>query len=157
MKVMRRILVSALFFLLCVCGSALAGKKADDDEALTGLKTAAVIFDVRVPDAEKLLFNLELFTETWDGLVAQGVQPKMVISFRGPGVKLLTAPVIDKDALQLIRELKAKGVRFEACAVAMRVFKVDPAQLVPEVKLVANVLNSQIGYQNKGYATVSIN
>lgn len=157
MKVMRRILVSALFFLLCVCGSALAGKKADDGEALTGLKTAAVIFDVRVPDAEKLLFNLELFTETWDGLVAQGVQPKMVISFRGPGVKLLTAPVIDKDALQLIRELKAKGVRFEACAVAMRVFKVDPAQLVPEVKLVANVLNSQIGYQNKGYATVSIN
>lgn len=157
MKVMRRILVSALFFLLCVCGSALAGKKADDGEALTGLKTAAVIFDVRVPDAEKLLFNLELFTETWDGLVAQGVQPKMVISFRGPGVKLLTAPVIDNDALQLIRELKAKGVRFEACAVAMRVFKVDPAQLVPEVKLVANVLNSQIGYQNKGYATVSIN
>jgi len=48
-------------------------------------------------------------------------------------------------------------VRFEACAVAMRVFKADPAGLVPEVKLVANVFNSFIGYQNKGYAMIAIN
>ena len=53
--------------------------------------------------------------------------------------------------------MKKKGVQFEACAVAMRVLKVDQAGLVPEVKLVANVFNSLIGYQNKGYAMIAIN
>ena len=43
------------------------------------------------------------------------------------------------------------------CSVAMRVFKADPAQLIPEVKLVANVFNSTIGYQTKGYALIAIN
>jgi hypothetical protein len=39
----------------------------------------------------------------------------------------------------------------------MRIFKADPAGLIPEVKLVANVFSSLIGYQNKGYATIAIN
>jgi intracellular sulfur oxidation DsrE/DsrF family protein len=134
-----------------------AAQKPDDREALAGLKTAKVIFDVRVPDLEKLVFNLRLFNETFDGIAAQGVKPEMIVVFRGPGVRLLTATALDEDARDLFKELKKKGVRFEACAVAMRVFKTDPAGLVPDVKLVANVFNSLIGYQNKGYATIAIN
>lgn len=153
---LRRLLLPLLFLLVCA-GVAGAAPKPDDREALAGLKSARVIFDARVPDGERLVFNLELIAETFDGIAAQGVRPEMVVTFRGPGVKLLTAPVIDKEALELIRELKKKGVRFEACAVAMRIFKADPAQLVPEVKLVGNVLTSLIGYQNKGYATIAIN
>jgi len=152
-----RCLMPVLLFMLIFSPVLHAGQKPDDQEALAGLRTAKVIFDVRVPDLDKLVFNLELFGETLDGLVAQGVKPKMVVAFRGPGVRLLTAVALDKEALELIRVLKKKGVRFEACAVAMRVFKVDPAELVPEVKLVANVLNSYIGYQNKGYAMIAIN
>ncbi len=134
-----------------------AAQKPDDREALAGLKTAKAIFDVRVPDLEKLVFNLRLFNETFDGIAAQGVKPEMIVVFRGPGVRLLTATALDEDARDLFKELKKKGVRFEACAVAMRVFKADPAGLVPDVKLVANVFNSLIGYQNKGYATIAIN
>jgi len=39
----------------------------------------------------------------------------------------------------------------------MRVYKVDPRTLVPELKMVRNVLTSLIGYQNKGYASIAIN
>lgn len=155
---MRKQWLLLMMLFLLVCSSALqAAQQPDDHEALAGLKSAKVIFDVRVADLEKLVFNLELFTETWKELVAQGVKPEMVIAFRGAGVKLLTSAAIDEEALELIRDLKKKGVRLEACAVALRIFKVDPAGLLPEVRLVGNVLNSLIGYQNKGYAMIAIN
>lgn len=134
-----------------------AAQKPDDREALSGLKTAKVIFDVRVADLDKLVFNLRLFSETMEGIIYQGVKPEVVVVFRGPGVKLLTAAALDEEARELFSVLKKKGVRFEVCAVAMRIFKAEPAGLIPEVKLVANVFNSLIGYQNKGYAMIAIN
>lgn len=134
-----------------------AAQKPDDREALSGLKSARVIFDVRVVDLDKLEFNLRLFNETFEGMVAQGVTPEMVVAFRGPGVRLLAASVLDEEARELFRTLKGKGIRFEACAAAMRIFKADPTALIPEVKLVANVFNSLIGYQIKGYAMIAIN
>ncbi len=144
--------------LMLMCSPVLhAESQPNDREALAGLKTAKVIFDVRVADLDKLVFNLRLFSETMEGIAAQGVKPEMVVTFRGPTVKLLTATALDEEALDLLRALKKKGVQFEACAVAMRVLKVDQAGLIPEVKLVANVLISLIGYQNKGYAMIAIN
>jgi len=127
-------------------------------EALAGLKTARVVFDVRVADLDKLTFNLKLIRETLAGMVAQGVQPETVVAFRGPGIGLLAADELeDEEALDLIRDLKKKEVRLEACAYATRAFKADPADLTPEIALVVNVLNSVIGYQQKGYALVVLN
>jgi len=144
--------------LMLTCSAPLqAESQPNDREALAGLKSAKVIFDVRVADLEKLVFNLKLFKETMEGIAAQGVKPEMVVTFRGPTVKILNAAALDEEALSLLRDLKKKGVQFEVCAVAMRILKADPAGLVPEVKLVANVFNSLIGYQNKGYATIAIN
>ncbi len=154
---LARILMALTLVMLISSPVLHAAQKPDDREALSGLKTAKVIFDVRVEDLDKLMFNLRLFGETLDGMVTQGVKPDMIVAFRGPGVKLLTATTLDSEALELIRALKKKGVRFEVCAVAMRVFKTDPAGLVSEVTLVANVFNSLIGYQNKGYAMIVIN
>jgi intracellular sulfur oxidation DsrE/DsrF family protein len=154
---LTRILILAALLMLACSPVLHAAQKPDDREALAGLKSARVIFDVRVPDLDKLVFNLRNLNETFDGITAQGIKPEMIVVFRGPGVRLLTVSALDEDARDLFRELKKKGVRFEACAVAMRVFKADPAGLVPDVKLVANVFNSLIGYQNKGYATIAIN
>jgi intracellular sulfur oxidation DsrE/DsrF family protein len=154
---LTRFLMLAALLILASTSALHAAQKPDDREALAGLKTVKVIFDVRVPDLEKLEFNLRNFSETFDGIAAQGVKPEMIVVFRGPGVRLLTAAALDEEARDLFRELKRKGVRFEACAVAMRIFKADPAGLIPEVKLVANVFSSLIGYQNKGYAAVAIN
>jgi len=150
-----RPLLPILFFLLFSSATLHAVPPLNDHDALAGLKTVKVIFDVRVPDSDKLVFNLELFAETRAGLIKQGVTPEMVVAFRGPGVKLLTHDAIDEEVRELIRDLKKEGVRFEVCAVAVRTFKAG--KLIPEVKLVANGFNSLIGYQNKGYALISIN
>ena len=154
---LTRLLTLAALLMLACTPTLHAAQKPDDREALAGLKSVKVIFDVRVPDLEKLDFNLRNLNETFDGIAAQGVKPEMIVVFRGPGVRLLTVAALDVEARDLFRELKRKGVRFEACAVAMRIFKADPAGLIPEVKLVANVFSSLIGYQNKGYATIAIN
>lgn len=150
-------MVMLLMLLTCSPSALQAAPQPNDREALAGLKTAKVIFDVRVGDLDKLVLNLQLFSETMEGIAAQGVKPEMIVTFRGPAVKLLTAAALDGEARDLLRTLKKKGVQFEACAVAMRLLKADPAGLVPEVKLVANVFNSLIGYQDKGYATIVIN
>lgn len=151
-----RLFVVMLTFLAC-SGSLYAAQKPDDRDAFSGLTSAKVIFDVRVPDIDKLNFNLNLFKETYEGMAAQGIKPQMIIVFRGSGVRLLTNTTLDDESKHLIRELRTLGVRFEACAVAMRIFKADPENLFPEIRLVANVFNSLIGYQNKGYAMIAIN
>lgn len=152
----RTFALAALFAL--VLPTALrAAARPDDRAALAGLTTVRAIYDVRVTDPEKLLFNLRLLGETLDGLAAQGVKGEIIVAFRGPGVRLLTLPGIDGEVREYLKTLKERGVRFEACAVAMREFKADPARLVPEVALVGNVFASLIGYQNKGYAVVTIN
>jgi intracellular sulfur oxidation DsrE/DsrF family protein len=156
---MRKTSSSALAFLACsllIFGTALGAGVPNDQEALKGLKDGKVIFDVRVPDAEKLTFNLELIKETFEGMRGQGVQPAMIVTFRGPTVKLLTREHAAEWNAPLIADLKKLGVRFEACAVATRIFKVDNASLIPEVALVGNVLTSLIGYQNKGYALIPV-
>ena len=144
--------------LLCclAIGAARAAAAPMDREALEGLTTAKVIFDVRVADKEKMTFNLELIKETFEGMRTQGVQPRMIVTFRGPGVKLLTREEAADWNAGLISELKGMGVRFEVCAVAARVFKVDTATLIPDVVLVGNVLTSLIGYQNRGYALIPV-
>ncbi len=152
-----RVLMMAMLFLLPLPPAMNAAEKAKSIEAYAGLEEAKVIFDVRAADLEKLLFNLNLFDETFNGIVAQGVKPDMIVAFRGPGVNLLTNDSLDRETIALFRSLAKKGVRFEACAIAMRVFHVDPSKLIPEVALVANVFNSFIGYQNKGYAMIAIN
>jgi intracellular sulfur oxidation DsrE/DsrF family protein len=153
----KQLLLLLAAFLLMISTALHATDTPNDHDALKGLKRARVVFDVRVPDSEKLIFNLALINETLDGMLAQGVKPTMVVAFRGPGVELLTDPNMDADARDLFKALKARGVRFEVCSVAMRAFKVDPTNLIPEVKLVANVFNSFVGYQSKGYALIAIN
>lgn len=146
--------MGGMLLLLAITAPALACDAPDDREALSGLKTAQVVFDLRAPDRERLVFNLELIGETLEGMAAQRVKPKMVVTIRGPGVRMLTREQAADEIAPLITELKRKGVRFEVCSVAIRVFKVDHATLIPDVVLVGNSLTSLIGYQNKGYALV---
>lgn len=152
-----RLVVVIIFALLSVSPLQAAQVPDTGGEAFAGLKNADVVFDLRVPDQEKLIFNLNLINETFEGILKLGLKPRFVLAFRGPGVKLLTASLIDPEALELIRELKKKGVRIEVCAVATRTFKVDNLGIIPDVKLVANVFHSLIGYQNRGYAMIAIN
>lgn len=129
----------------------------DDRFALKGLKQVNAIFDVRLADLDKLIFNLELIKETWEGINNQKVKPNLIVSLRGPAVKLFTKGQATPELKELLVELRQKGIRVEICSVATRVFKVDNTQLLPELILVGNVLISQIAWQNKGYALVTLN
>jgi intracellular sulfur oxidation DsrE/DsrF family protein len=131
----------------------------DDRVALKGLSAVKAVVDVRVPDQEKLLFNLKLVEETLAGMRQQKVRPTVVVTFRGPGVKFLTAEQADGEVRSLLAKLKGEGdgVRLEVCTVALRHFKADNSPLVPEVVAVGNVLTSQIAYQNRGYALITLN
>jgi intracellular sulfur oxidation DsrE/DsrF family protein len=150
-------IVMVLLFSLSGKGLAWGDGAPNDREALNGLATGKVVFDIRISDPEKLIFNLELIKETFEGMQVQGVKPVMIAAFRGPGVKLLSREGTTDEIRDLVAELKKKGVRMEVCAVATRVFKVDHSTLIPDVVLVGNVLTSLIGYQNKGYALIPIN
>jgi intracellular sulfur oxidation DsrE/DsrF family protein len=156
---MKRFAIRAMGMMLLLLAIIVPVRAADapnDREALSGLKTARTVFDMRVPDREKLIFNLELIKETLEGMAAQGVKPEVVVTFRGPGVRLLTREQAADEIAPLITELKRMGIRFEVCTVATRIFKVDKATLIPDVVVVGNSLISLIGYQNKGYALVML-
>ena len=146
--------MAGMLLLLAIIVPAQAADAPNDRDALSGLKASRAVFDMRVPDRERLIFNLELIKETLEGMAAQRVKPQMVVTFRGPGVRLLTREQAADEIAPLITELKGMGVRFEVCTVATRIFKVDKATLIPDIVLVGNSLISLIGYQNQGYALV---
>lgn len=153
------IAIAAVFCILTGTPALLYGSSSvpDDRAALKGMKQAKAIFDVRLADLDKVLFNLELIKETWTGISAQKVKPQLIVTLRGPAVKLFTRDQATDELKELLNALRQKGIRIEICSVATRVFKVDNRQLLPELQLVGNVLTSQIAMQNKGYALITLN
>ena len=155
----QSMLVTCLMLLLIalVPVTSVADTTPHDRVALAGLKEAKAVFDVRQTDLDKLLFNLELIKETWEGIKRQGVMPKLIITLRGPAVRLFTTDQAPQELRELLAELKQYGIRVEICSVATRTFKVENRQLIPDVILTGNVLTTQIGWQNKGYALITLN
>jgi intracellular sulfur oxidation DsrE/DsrF family protein len=137
----------------------------DDSDALRGVKTGKAVFDVNVGDPAKLALYLSVIKETHQGLVKQGVKPDMIVVFRGPSIPLVSTkregvpaenlPKLDEIA-KLTSELKGMGAKIEACGLAARLQKVDPATILSDAKVVANTFISLIAYENKGYALVAI-
>lgn len=148
------VLLSCCFF---TAPASAASTVADDHVALKDLKQAKAIFDVRLADMDRLLFNLGLISETWNGIKRQGVNPTMVVTVRGAVVRLFAKDQATSELTDLLAELEKKGIRVELCSVATRIYHVNNSQLIPQVTLVGNVLTSQIAWQNKGYALVTMN
>jgi len=158
---MKKVLILTLCLLLPTL-SALAAAPLNS-AALEGLKTARVVFDVNVGSPQKLLLRLKLIEETAAGLSAEKVSPEVVVAFRGGATLFMTRgdsylPSEDlpfREQIQAqVRRLKELGFRLEQCAVAVRLLKIAPEDIIPEVPLVGNGYISMIGYQNRGYAFV---
>lgn len=135
------------------------------NEGLDDVKVAKVVWDISLADPTKLLPNFRVIRQTHDDLVARAIKPEMIITFRGPVVKLLTAkldqlPTADKQATegvqQIIQDLATReGVHILACGISTRGFGVEK-ELMPEVKNVSNSFLPLIGYQSKGFALIAI-
>lgn len=141
-------------------------KVPDDAAALAGLTRTQTLFDVSVSTPEKFEWYLRVIHRTYDDLVRQGRTPEMIIAFRGPAVRLITSEnwafsEEDQELLHkasvLLAELGKMGVRLEACSVATELFKIDVGTFLPGITLVGNTFVSLTGYQNRGYALISIN
>lgn len=154
-----------LFLLLLVPGIALADKPSDAN-ALEGVTSGKIAWDINMSSPEKLLLYLKVMDETYQDLKRQGVDPDMVLTFRGPSVRLITTERTDVPldeeshydgiAKQVQGLLAKPNVRAEACSVATRLTGVDADTLLPGIEHVGNTFVSQIGYQAKGYAIIPI-
>lgn len=158
-------LVFILFILLWLPLVANAESNVNDSDALRGVTETKAVFDIHVSKPETLELYLQVIRQTHDDLKRQGQNPVLVVAFRGPTLRLITSEnwsfseedqdLIEKSAA-LIKELLSLGVKFEACSIAAKLFKVDPNSYLPGIKPVGNTFVSLIGYQAQGYGLVPV-
>jgi intracellular sulfur oxidation DsrE/DsrF family protein len=146
-----------------IAGPALA---ADDESALSGLKSVKVAFDIKEGDGKGLLNRLNIIDETRQSLIKQGIKPEFILTFRGPATKLVQTDMdkvkpedraFAKQIAAKLEELsKAQGMQaFEQCAVAAREQGTRTEAVLPHVKVVGNAWISLMAYQAKGYAYIA--
>jgi len=134
----------------------------DDSDALKGVKTIKVVYDINgVSEPKTLVVLLKAIVDARGRALAANVKPDLVIAFRGPALRLIQKPGPDatdeqKQIGQLVAELKKEGVKLEACSFAANVMNLDPSGFLPEVKVVGNTFNSLGGYQAQGYGVISV-
>jgi intracellular sulfur oxidation DsrE/DsrF family protein len=134
----------------------------DDSDALKGVKTIKVVYDIdHVSEPKTLVVLLKAVVDARRRALAANVKPDLVIAFRGPALKLIQKPESDgtseqKQIGELVAELRKEGVKLEACSFAASVLNLDLAGFLPEVKVVGNTFNSLGGYQAKGYGVISV-
>jgi len=162
MKIFNRLI---LIVTLLVSQTVFADAKPDDSDALQGVETGKVLFDVNMTDAKKMTLYLSVIRETVDDLKRQGVKPDVILAFRGKSVLLISK---DREQMELtefehldriaeqLADLRKQGVRMEACSVATRLFKVNNGSLLDGIKPVGNTFVSLTGYQAQGYANIPI-
>ncbi|MEW6116655.1 MAG: DsrE family protein [Nitrospirota bacterium] len=165
--VIKRYVVVVIATLMVALGIVDGARAAqhDDRDALKGIRTGKAIFDVNTGEPDKLVLYLDVIKETIQGLRKQKVRPDVIIAFRGVSVRLITTSQEDAEQgkrevfekiRKLIAELKALGVKLEACSIATRLFEVENNTVLPEIKVVGNTFISLIGYQSMGYAVIPI-
>ncbi|KAA6184006.1 DsrE family protein [Thiohalocapsa marina] len=157
---------ACLIGLLSLLPTLVLAEKPADTQALAGVETGKVAWDINMGDAKKLRLYLQVMAETYDDLKRQGVEPDMVFTFRGPSLPLISSEHADvpldeiehyEAVAEQIAALQQKpGVRMEACSIAARLFGVEAETLLPGIDFVGNTFVSQIGYQSKGYASIPI-
>lgn len=108
---------------------------------------------------------MRVIDETYEDLKRQGVEHDMIFTFRGPSARLVSADrtdvPLDKEAVyeeiaEQIKALLAKpNVLMKVCSITTRLAGIDNKTLLPGIDLIGNTFVSQIGYQSKGYATIT--
>jgi len=159
---LKRLAGVVFLIVLGFAAQAGAGQYANT-EALAGLQTAKVYFDVNVGDPKQLLVRFKLLDQTVRQIDQAGVKPEVVVGFRGGATRLVTRgeshfkeeeKQYSQEIKNWIADFKSKGFVLEQCAIATDFLKIDPADILPEITVVANGFVSMVGYQNKGYGVV---
>ena len=161
----NRMVVFAILFSvnIVLAGLTIPTAAAAGTEPLSGIRTAKAVFDFRT-GAGTAVAHLNLIHNTIKELKEAGKSTDAVVVFIGPSVNLISSRkgltddekrLLD-DVARKVTEMSKDGIRLEICMVAAKVFKVDPATILPEIRQVPNGWVSLIELQNQGYALVPV-
>jgi intracellular sulfur oxidation DsrE/DsrF family protein len=152
--------------ILIFCVFTASAENLKDSDALRGVTTGKVVWDIGMDNPAKLAVYLKVIQETYNGLIKQNVTPDMIFAFHGGAVKLIstdreTIPLEKFNSLDKIAEIlanmqKKPGVKMEVCGLATSLFNVKNSTILPGIKPVANTYVSLIGYHTKGYTAIPI-
>jgi intracellular sulfur oxidation DsrE/DsrF family protein len=154
-----RIMAATVALAIAGCATTGAGSAA-------GAKEMKLAFDFTDGDPLVLWKKLDNVDITRKQLIAAGITPKIVMTFRGNASYFTQASLaaVDEsdraDALKVsakLREMKqAPGVEgLEQCNLPLADRRLDPANLLQEVKLVPNGWIALGRYQQQGYAYIA--
>lgn len=138
---------------------------AAEYDAMKGVNSVNVMFDVRVGNPQSAIIHLNLIHDTYKEFVAMKKNPVFVVVFMGSSVKLISADQRGfqteeqkslKEIAGIVSGMSKAGIRVEACLFAAKVFGVEPASILPEIQRVGNGWISEIGYQSRGYSLVPV-
>jgi intracellular sulfur oxidation DsrE/DsrF family protein len=148
--------------LLCVVSTVYG----EEYESMKGIKAAKAVFDEREGNPKGAALQLKIIHQTYKELAAMKNDPVFVVIFIGPSVKLISktregfSPEDQKSLDEIANTITAMskdGINLEICLVAAKMFNVDPASVLPEIKRVGNGWISMIGYQAQRYSLVRVN
>jgi intracellular sulfur oxidation DsrE/DsrF family protein len=159
----RMFFVSLAAFLLML--ASLSYASAEEYDAMIGVNSVNVMFDIRDANPQTAVIHLNLIQDTYKDLVAMKKNPVFVVVFMGGAVKLISSDQSKfkteeqsslKEIAAIVSKMSKAGIRVEACLFAAKVFGVEPASILPEIKRVDNGWISEIGYQARGYSLVPV-
>jgi intracellular sulfur oxidation DsrE/DsrF family protein len=154
-------LIATLFLVL----SSLSLASAQEYEAMTGVNSVNVIFDMRDGNLQTAGIHLNLIHDTYKELAAMKKNPFFVVVFMGSAVRLISSDHSGfnseerkslKEIAGTISRMSKAGIRVEVCLFAVKLFGIDPASILPEIERVGNGWISEIGYQARGYSLVPV-
>ena len=141
--------------------------QADYSDAFKGVSQVKALFDVSAGSAFRLNLVFWAVRDVYKDKTVNGLAkaPEVAVVFHGPVVKLLSTDKKHykqqnqeevKKFQDTLRQMKADGVKVEVCQYALKVLKVDPKTVIPEINQVGNGFVSIAGYQAQGYDVIVI-
>jgi intracellular sulfur oxidation DsrE/DsrF family protein len=138
---------------------------ADDYDAMKGVDSTNVFFDMRDGIPNIASSHLALILETYEQLSDMKKKPVFVVVFMGGAAKLISSnrsgfssedqKYLDEIA-DTITKMSQAGIHLEVCLAAVKYFNIAPASIQSEIKHVPNGWISEIGYQARGYQLVPV-
>ncbi len=167
MRRKARAIKLSLSLSICLLLVAVLNVSGEEYEALSGLESVKAVFDVRVGNPKSTALQLKLIQQTFKDRSSAAItkKPAFEVVFMGPAVKLVSEDredfsseehkILDEIA-GTISEMSKDGIKLEICLFAAKLFRVDPASVLPGIRHVANGWISLIGYQARGYSLVPV-
>ena len=165
MKANRRKIVQVSLTAFFLVLSSLSYALAEEYDAMKGVNSVNVMFDMRDGNLETAIIHLNLIHDTYKELVAMKKNPIFVVVFMAGAVKLISTDHSGfkaeeqrflEEISSIISTMSKAGIRVEVCAFALKVFGVEPASILSEIERVENGWISEIGYQARGYSLVPV-